>query len=157
MTVIAALINAEPAASRQPVSRRPDVDVASLSSPDSKLRAGGGRNAKKENQKLRHGGKSAMSLRGRGDIYIYRVAIREIKVPPSEANGKPPPFLLHPLVPSHPSSPSFICGGINKNLRAIYGGSSARSGGSINLLRSARLARRLQNRRPSSLYEARID
>lgn len=71
MTVIAALINAEPAASRQPVSRRPDVDVASLSSPDSKLRAGGGRNAKKENQKLRHGGKSAMSLRGRGGIYIY--------------------------------------------------------------------------------------
>jgi len=52
----------------------------------------------------------------------------------------------------------FICGGINKNLRAIYrGSSSARSGGSINLLRSARLARGLQNRRRSSLYEARID
>lgn len=52
----------------------------------------------------------------------------------------------------------FICGGINKNLRAIYRGSSAaRSGGSINLLRSARLARGLQNRRRSSLYEARID
>jgi hypothetical protein len=52
----------------------------------------------------------------------------------------------------------FICGGINKNLRAIYRGpSAARSGGSINLLRGARLARELQNRRPSSLYEARID
>lgn len=55
-------------------------------------------------------------------------------------------------------SGGFICGGINKNLRAIYRGSSAaRSGGSINLLRSARLARGLQNRRRSSLYEARID
>jgi len=52
----------------------------------------------------------------------------------------------------------FICGGINKNLRAIYRGpSAARSGGSINLVRGARLARELQNRRPSSLYEARID
>lgn len=56
------------------------------------------------------------------------------------------------------SPEGFICGGINKNLRAIYRGSSAaRSGGSINLLRSARLARGLQNRRRSSLYEARID
>lgn len=69
----------------------------------------------------------------------------------------PSSFPLPSFLPSHPSSPSFICGGINKNLRAIYGGSSAGSGGSINLLRSARLARRLQNRRPSSLYEARID
>lgn len=33
MTVIAALINAEPAASRQPASRHPDVDVALPSSP----------------------------------------------------------------------------------------------------------------------------
>lgn len=96
MTVIAALINAEPAASRQPVSRRPDVDVASLSSPDSKLRA--------RRRKKREKGESGITTRWKigdaikregGNIYIDRVAIREIKVPPSEANGKPPPFLLH--------------------------------------------------------------
>lgn len=42
MTVIAALINAEPAASRQPASRHPDVDVALPSSPASSERLQGG-------------------------------------------------------------------------------------------------------------------
>lgn len=148
MTVIAALINAEPAAGRQPVSRRlrPDVDVAHdhraillllplLSNEEIPRRKRRRRKRKEERFELE------ITTRWKIGDAIRRRA---------ELAGRP-------SYPSRPSSPSFICGGINKNLRAIYGGSSARSGGSINLLRSARLARRLQNRRPTSLYEARID
>lgn len=55
MTVIAALINAEPAASRQPASRHPDVDVALPSSP---LRANDCKEEgrKKRAKKKRRGG-----------------------------------------------------------------------------------------------------
>lgn len=52
MTVIAALINAEPAASRQPASRHPDVDVALPSSP---LRANDCKGREKRAKKKRGG------------------------------------------------------------------------------------------------------
>lgn len=100
MTVIAALINAEPAASRQPASRHPDVDVALPSSPASSERLqGGGEGEKSEEEE----GRLELEITRRWKIgdAIKEEGILEIrwvggksKKPPLPSSFPLPSFLL---------------------------------------------------------------
>lgn len=98
MTVIAALINAEPAASRQPASRHPDVDVALPSSPASSERLQGeGEKSEEEEGRLEleitRRWKIGDAIKEEGILEIRWVGGKS-KKPPLPSSFPLPSFLL---------------------------------------------------------------